>query len=266
MASDVPPPTVSPSLYDEQYYRHCCAGADTWEASDGKEIHGLYLGMAERSGTRPGDVVVDLGTGRGEFLVAALGKGAVRAIGVEYSEDAIKLARHTLETHSVTERAEVVQGDVRHIELPDQSADLVTMLDVVEHLAPDELARALSEAFRILKPGGRLFAHTFPTRTLYEVTYRIQRLLMPGRWKRWPADPRFEIERTMHVNEQTRRGLHAAVARAGFRPARVTAGEFVYTDFVPEEKARRFYSRLARVPVARRLAIADLWVDATRPL
>lgn len=261
----MPPPAVPASLYDEHYYRHCCAGADTWEASQGAEIHGLYVGMADRSGIRPGDVVVDLGAGRGEFLIAALGRGASRAIGFEYSEDALKLGRRTLELHSVTDRAEIVAADVRSVPFPDRSADLVTMLDVVEHLSPEELTRALAEAFRMLKPGGRLFAHTFPTRTLYEVTYRVQRLIVPGRRRRWPANPRLELEAAMHVNEQTLRGLRSSVVAAGFRPALVTTGEFVYTEFVPDEDARRLYTRLARIPGMRRLAIADLWVDATRP-
>ena len=266
MTPDIPPPAVPPSLYDDDYYRRRCAGADTWEASDGKEIHGLYLGMVQKSGIRPGDVVVDLGTGRGEFLVAAIQNGAARAIGVEYSEDALRLARQTIEVHSVSSRAEAVRADMRRVPVPDKSADLVTMLDVVEHLTPDELSRALAEAFRMLKPGGRLFAHTFPTRTLYDVTYRIQRLLIPGRRKRWPANPRLEIELTMHVNEQTLRGLRRAVLTAGFQPARVTAGEMVYTDFVPDANARRLYGRLVRIPGVRRMAAADLWVDATRPV
>lgn len=261
----MPPPAVPSSVYDEDYYRHSCAGADTWRASEGQEIHGLYIGMAERIGIRPGDTVVDLGTGRGEFLVAALGKGAARAVGVEYSDDALKLARQTLESHGVTDRAEVLKADVRRVPLPDSSADLVTLLDVVEHLSPDELSRALSEAFRLLRPGGRLVAHTFPTKTVYNVTYRAQRLVSPRRLKRWPADPRLEKEREMHVNEQSLAGLRATVRGAGFRPAQVTLGQMVYTDFVPDERARRLYRRLARIPVARRLGIADLWVNAIRP-
>lgn len=265
VSADMPPPAVPASLYDEDYYRHCCAGADAWEASQGQQIHGLYIGMADRVGIRPGDRVVDLGTGRGEFLVAALAKGASSAIGIEYSEDALKLARQTLEAHDVADRAEILQADVRRVPQPDQSADIVTLLDVVEHLNPDELSRALSEGYRLLRPGGRLIAHTFPTRTIYNITYRAQRLLVPQRWKRWPADPRFDIERSMHVNEQSLTRLRTAVRRAGFRPALVTLGQMVYTDFVPDDKGRRLYGRLARVPGLRRFGVADLWVDATRP-
>lgn len=265
VSTDIPPPAVPPALYDEHYYRKCCAGSIEWEASDGQQIANLYVGMAARAGVGAGDVVVDLGTGRGEFLVAALDRGAGRAVGVEYSEDAIKLARHTLEIHGLTDRAEVVEADVRRVPVPDGTADLVTMLDVIEHLAPAELALALSEAYRILKPGGRLLAHTFPTSTLYDVTYRIHRLVVPRHRRTWPANPRLEGEIAMHVNEQTLGRLRATVRRAGFRPARVTVGEMVYADFVPDEGARRLYGRLARIPGARRFAVADLWVDAVRP-
>ena len=46
--------------------------------------------------------------------------------------------------------------------------------------------------------------------------------------------------------------------------AGVTTGEWVYTDFLPDEWARRLYRRLARTPVAARLAAGDIWAEARR--
>lgn len=260
---DLAEPMVPAGAYDEHYYRNWCAGFEEWTASDGSEMAGLYPGSLRRARLQPDEVVVDIGTGRGELLAAAVEAGARRAIGVEYSPAAVELARKTLAVRGVDDRAEVVQADARAIPVDDVSADLVTMLDVVEHLAPDELDGALREAHRILRPGGRVFIHTLPNRTVYDVTYRLQRLLWPPRWRSWPADPRQDIERLMHVNEQTATSLERALRRAGFEP-RVTLGEWILDHFVPEGRPRKLYPRLARHRLTERLGAADLWAEGRK--
>jgi SAM-dependent methyltransferase len=139
------------------------------------------------------------------------------------------------------------------------------MLDVVEHLTADELATALSEARRLLRPGGRLLIHTLPNRTIYAVTYRLQRLAWPPRWRAWPRDPRNEHERLMHVGEQTVGSLRRALKRAGFPAPRVWVGDIVYDAFVPPGRARTTYHRLARRRLTRRLGGADIWAIARAP-
>jgi hypothetical protein len=68
----------------------------------------------------------------------------------------------------------------------------------------------------------------------------------------------------MHVNEQTRRGLRGSLRAAGFARPDVRFGQWVYADFVPSVRGRAAYRKLARLAVTRPLAVADLWVDATR--
>jgi cyclopropane fatty-acyl-phospholipid synthase-like methyltransferase len=257
---------VDPDVYDESYYRSCCAGYAEWDASEGAEVAGIYPGVLRLARFEPGMVLVDVGTGRGEMLAVAVANGAARATGVEYSSTAVEMARKTLDVHQVGDRAEVMLADARSIPIDDETADMVTMVDVVEHLAHEELQRSLAETYRILKPGGRLFVHTMPNRTLYNVTYRIQRLARPGRRKRWPRDPRLhEEERVMHINEQTVTSLRRYVRGAGFVPVRVWLGNWVYTDFVPDERARRLYRILARSGPTKRLGIADLFAEGTKP-
>src|SRR3954447_16871109 len=87
---DLPPPAVPPDIYDARYYRTACAG---FEAFEDERVDPLYPGMLAIAGFRAGETLVDVGTGRGELLAVALEQGAARAIGVEYSPDAVELAR-----------------------------------------------------------------------------------------------------------------------------------------------------------------------------
>lgn len=258
----LPDPAVDPAAYTEAYYREWCAGYEEWVSSEGRAVAGIYPGFLDRAGMRSGDVVVDLGTGRGELLAVAVERGATRAYGIEYSPDAVAMASKTLEAHGVTDRAEVHLADARKIPLDDGIADLVCLVDVVEHLTPDELDRALSEAHRLLRPGGRVVAHTMPNRLIYDVTYRLLRLR--PRWRRWPVDPRVELERVMHVNEQTARSLRRAFRRAGFA-TEIRLGQWVHTEHVPAPAAKRVYERLARLGPLSHLGVADLWATGIRP-
>jgi ubiquinone/menaquinone biosynthesis C-methylase UbiE len=240
-------------------------GADEWRESAGRDVARMYASMLDLAGLEPRMRVLDIGTGRGELVRVAIEKGAARAVGVDYSPAAIELANETLRAAGDPPGAEVILADARRIPVEDGRFDLVTMLDVVEHLSPEELQRSLEEAARALTPGGRIFVHTAPTPLIYAVTYRLQRWLRPDRWRRWPADPRNDFEHRMHVNEQRPGSLRRALRRAGFAQVRVWLGQWVYADFVPDLRARRLYHRLARVPSLRRFGVADLFARGSRP-
>jgi ubiquinone/menaquinone biosynthesis C-methylase UbiE len=261
MADGLPDPVVPAGAYDEAYYLEWNMGYEEWKADPGAPIHGTYAYALLRAGLQPGEVLVDVGTGRGELLALAMQQGAARAVGLEYSEAAVALAHRTLQAHGAD--AEVLLADARAVPLPDGTADLVTLLDVVEHLSPDELHRALCEARRILKPGGRVVAHTFPNRLIYDVTYRAQRLLVPGRRRRWAAEPRGDLEKSMHVNEQSRGSLRRALKAAGFTQVDVGFGHMVHDQIVPErdQRARTTLHRLAAHRLTRPLGQADLWAQ-----
>jgi ubiquinone/menaquinone biosynthesis C-methylase UbiE len=257
-------PAVAPEEYDDAYYRTTCVGYEEWSRSHGAAEARIYPGVLKRSGFQPGMTVCDIGAGRGELIAVAAAAGARWALGVEYAPAAVRLAQETIGTRGLTAHAGVVLADARQLPLPDGCTDMVYMVDVIEHLCPEELDLALREAHRILRPGGKLYGHTFPTSTIYDVTYRAMRFVARTRGARWPADPRNEFEHRMHVNEQTRTRLRRAVRRAGFRGADVTFGAWLYTDFVPSPRGRSAYEWLARHRATSPLAVADLWVDARR--
>ena len=257
-------PQVPAAEYDRRYFLETCMGAEEWRQSGGERVAGIYPGMLVRAGFESGMRLLDVGAGRGELVRVAAESGAAEAVGIDYSADAVAMAEQTLRASGAGDRARVLPGDARRLDFEAGHFDLVTMLDVVEHLAPGELSQALSEAHRVLRPGGRVFVHTVPNRLVYDVTYRLQRLSRPGRRHSWPIEPRNDYELRMHVNEQRLGALRRALRNAGFAPVRAEFGVWVYTRFVPEERARSLYQRLARLPWLRRFGVIELYAQGTK--
>ena len=103
----------------------------------------------------PGETVVDLGSGAGIdcFLAAARVGDEGRVIGVDMTPQMISRARGFGEK-SGYENVEFSLGEIEHLPVADSSADLV-ISNCVINLAPDKRP-VLAEAFRVLKPGGRM--------------------------------------------------------------------------------------------------------------
>ena len=103
----------------------------------------------------PGDVVLDLGSGGGiDVLLSARRAGpAGTAYGLDASPDMLALARANAAAAGVT-NAVFLHGHIEDIPLPDEHVDVVVSNCVI-CLSADK-PRVLAEAFRVLRPGGRL--------------------------------------------------------------------------------------------------------------
>jgi len=104
---------------------------------------------------RPGEVVLDLGSGGGrDVLLAAARVGPQGFVyGVDATPAMIDLARRNAAKVGAT-NVEFRLGDLEDLPLPDESIDVI-LSNCVINLTPDK-RRALDEAFRVLRPGGRL--------------------------------------------------------------------------------------------------------------
>jgi SAM-dependent methyltransferase len=104
---------------------------------------------------RPGEVVVDLGSGGGldVFLAAKMVGPTGRAIGIDMTTAMIERARTNAQSGGYT-NVEFYQSTIDRIPLPDASVDCV-ISNCVLNLAPDKPA-VFREIARVLKPGGRV--------------------------------------------------------------------------------------------------------------
>ena len=172
------PTNVSPTASAELSHEDSCCGSDAagnkccsssevagYTFYDDDEVAGLPEDAVQGSfgcgnptalaSLKPGEVVVDLGSGGGiDVFLAARQVGEEGFVyGIDMTDDMLALARRNAEQMGVA-NVEFRKGHIENMPLADRTADVI-ISNCVINLSPDK-GQTLAEAFRTLKPGGRL--------------------------------------------------------------------------------------------------------------
>jgi ubiquinone/menaquinone biosynthesis C-methylase UbiE/DNA-binding transcriptional ArsR family regulator len=144
---------------DQQAARYFAAQAQNWD-----HIRTLHVpeervetALREIVGAAPIRALLDLGTGTGRML-ELLAPLADRAIGVDQSPAMLAVARARLERAGLR-NVQLRQGDIYAVPVERNGYDLVVLHQVLHYL--EDPGRALREAARVLRPGGRLLVVDF---------------------------------------------------------------------------------------------------------
>ncbi|MXN63473.1 metalloregulator ArsR/SmtB family transcription factor [Stappia sp. GBMRC 2046] len=143
----------------EEAARYFADRAKTWDQERSMHVpeEAVEDALKDMLGKKPFDAMLDLGTGTGRLLEVFRDQYA-RALGVDASHDMLSVARANLAKAGIGE-AQVRHGDVYALTVARESYDVVCIHQVLHFL--DDPRRAIGEAARVLRPGGRLLIVDF---------------------------------------------------------------------------------------------------------
>jgi ubiquinone/menaquinone biosynthesis C-methylase UbiE len=225
-----------------RYHDAAAHGYDSKWAIDYGEIGGGQVAakLEKALGEAPGHYarMLEIGAGTGYFTLNLLRRGIVgEATATDISPGMLQALEAKASELGVA--VETVSADAEHLPFDDQSFDLVLGHAVLHHI-PD-LAAALRECERVLRPGGTLAFMGEPSRhgdRIAIVPKRVGMLAAPA-WRRLvgarrrngsaPSDPSGSegLEAVVDVHTFTPAELRDLTERAGFQDVRVTGEELV---------------------------------------
>jgi precorrin-6B methylase 2 len=181
-----------------------------------------YMKALERA-VRPGDVVLDIGTGSGVLAVAAARAGARHVYAVEASDIAAVAAR-VFAANGVEDRVTLLAGWSRQLDLPEPADLLVSEVIGNDPFEEEILETTLDARRRLLKPGARLVPNAltlFARPLLLPETEARQRALGRSAVERWRElygidfDPLVDAAALRPVNSPTEAEVVATWRQVG---------------------------------------------------
>ncbi len=158
-------------------------------------------------GTTCEGVGLDLSCGTGDHALALAGRG-FRVVGADISEPMLRVARSKAVRLGL--KLPLVQADAGVLPFGPGAFGLVTLILGLEFMA--EPGRALSEAYRVLRPGGRLVVAILSRTAPWTLWRRAKRLFVPSVWRGAkflsPSELRDLLASLGFADPQWRRAVH----------------------------------------------------------
>jgi len=193
---------------------------------------------------RPGERIADLGCGSGRAVLWNRDLGA-DVVGIDIAPFFSRDARQQID---------LMLADLRQLPFADGTFDKAWSLDVLEHLSPEALDGMLTEAARVLKPGGGLFVYTHVRKNAPVAAGLKWINKLAHQLERWDlVDLRQErLRKSDHLNPlQDIPHLERVVDAAGFRIERIRYYTPIVGGFVENIMMRMAERAMARRAAAR---------------
>lgn len=180
------------------------------------------------AGLKAGEVVLDLGSGGGFdcFLASRQVGDSGAVIGVDMTPEMISLARKNAEEHHYT-NVEFRLGEIEHLPVADASVDVI-ISNCVINLSPDK-AQVFKDAWRVLKPGGRLSVSDVVATAELPASIREDQALLAG----------------CIAGAENIENIRMMMAEAGFRDISLTPkdnGREIVKSWAPERSVEDYVS------------------------
>lgn len=133
----------------------CAYFRDADMSLDDAQVRKLEL-VSRKLQLQPGDHVLDLGAGWGNFTFHAVEKGC-RVTGITLSNEGARYITEEAERRGVSERVTAIVGEALLLPFADESFDKVVSIGSSEQF--EDIPTVMAEAARVLKPGGLLVHH-----------------------------------------------------------------------------------------------------------
>jgi arsenite methyltransferase len=226
---------ITANLYDEK--QTCGLPTEAVLASLGC---GNPTALAELT---PGEVVLDLGSGGGIDVLLSAKRVAPggKAYGLDMTNEMLALA-HENQRKAGVDNVEFLRGEIENIPLPDGTVDVI-ISNCVINLSADK-DRVLGEAFRVLKPGGRMAISDIVTRGELPAEIRHSMALWVGC-----------VAGALDETEYQQKLAHAGFQEISIEPTRVyrvedarefLSGQGIDVDAIAPLVDGRFYSGFIR--------------------
>ena len=103
---------------------------------------------------KDGHKLLDVACGTGDQGFAALKAADIEVTGLDFSANMLELAKKKIDKRGLSQKFEVVQGDAENLPFEDNTFDALSISYGIRNVGT--ISAALSEFYRVLKPGGRL--------------------------------------------------------------------------------------------------------------